>query len=198
MLRRRLDEPLEQLAVSRGRSRSRAGARRTCGRCPRRRPRRRRPDSSIGPARASPSTSEATSSPTRNSKRPGGAIGARTMSIAFSQPAGEEPVRRRSGGPSERAPHRASSRMTGLSSQPVIGELVHARGRRRRQRPLRDDAAGLEVAQPRGQDVRADPGQVLRRGRCSASGRCISSRTTSSAHRSPTRSRAWATGQYWS
>src|SRR6185312_11210866 len=43
--------------------------------------------------------------------------------------------------------------------RPVRGQLVHLRRCRRRQPPLREDARGLEILQPRGEDIRADAGQ---------------------------------------
>ena len=43
----------------------------------------------------------------------------------------------------------------------VVGQLVDLRRRRRRQSTPGDDAVALEVAQPRGQDVGPDAGQVL-------------------------------------
>jgi hypothetical protein len=57
------------------------------------------------------------------------------------------------------------------------------------------DAARLELAQARGEDVRADPGEP---GDEVGVPPFSSSRTTSSAQRSPTSDRACATGQYWS
>src|SRR5581483_3287862 len=44
---------------------------------------------------------------------------------------------------------------------PVLRELVHARGGRRRQRAPGDDPVRLEVAQAGGEDVGADTGQVV-------------------------------------
>ena len=160
--RRHVEEPLEQVAVALDRHAGRAAGRRTCGRCPRGRPRRRRPARRRGPDRASPSTSEATSSPTRNSNRPGGATGASTVSSAFSSQPGK------SSSSSVGGPERASAPQRQLAHgrlqlAAVVGELVDTGGGRRRQPALGDDAARLEVAQPGGEDVRADPGQLSAR-----------------------------------
>jgi len=40
-------------------------------------------------------------------------------------------------------------------------QLVHRRGGRRRQLRLLDDPAGLEILEPGGEDIRADPGQPV-------------------------------------
>ena len=76
------------------------------------------------------------------------------------EPAGEELV-----GVGRRA-ERASAPEGQLADrrpqcEPVLGELVDAGGGRGRQLPLRDDAAGLEIAQAVGEDVRPDSGKCL-------------------------------------
>ena len=76
------------------------------------------------------------------------------------EPARERARRRRSGARASGHPTERSSRMTGRSSSSVLGELVDPGGGRRRQRPLRDDSARLEVAQAGGEDVRADAGEA--------------------------------------
>src|SRR5581483_11987295 len=116
--------------------------------------------SSIDPEQTTPSTSDATSSPTRNSNRPAGAVSEDRVERVRRPPREELVLVRgrpeRAGAPERELPH------DGLQLAAVVGELVDARGRGRRQPPLRDDAGGLEVAEPGRQDVRPDARQALR------------------------------------
>src|SRR5205823_12917136 len=75
------------------------------------------------------------------------------------EPAGEELVRRnrrpeRAGAPECELPHDR------LQLEAVVRQLVDAGSRRWRERLPRDDAGGLEIAEPGREDVRPDSGQA--------------------------------------
>ena len=124
------------------------------------RPRRRRPGLRSGPRRPR-------RRPTRRSRRRPGTRSDRRARAGRARCPSRSPASRRTartlsvGGPSERAPQRASSRMAGRSAAPVVGELVDLRGGRRREGTPGHDPGGLEVAQARGEDVRPDAGQAV-------------------------------------
>ena len=155
--------------------------------------RRRRPT----PARATPSTIDATSPEMRNSKR------------ARRRHRREDDVERAlepalghlvvgPGGPSERRPQTASSRISGFSAEAVRGQLVDLRRGRRRQAPLRHDAARLRGSFSRDARMFVPMPAGSRRDRCSAAARAAARgrrAATSARRRARARARSGSTGR---
>ena len=142
---------------------------------------------------AIPSTSEASSFPTRNEIVPCGEIGERARSSAsINQPSSSAST---GGGPIRRAPKRASSCST----------ASRARSSSARRRSRRRGGSFFFSTRPAASSSRSRAARMLVpifAGPSTRSvyrfGPCISSRTTSSVQRSPTRLSAQAIGQYWS
>ena len=175
--------------------RRRAGARRTCSRRPPGRPRRRRPGRRRGRPRLA--VDEGGDLVADSELEAAGGGERRQHGVErVRQPAREELVVARRGPEGAGAPKRELAHGR-LQLAAVVGELVDREaagggsGRLVRSRSARDRSAGKP-----GCSCRCPAGS--RRDRCSASGPRISSSTTRSAQRSPTRSSACATGQYWS